>query len=198
MFGLKFGARRKAVEGELVVVRLNARLQPMHRGEHFEEPLMDVLAELSLGEVTGGGTQLSGDDTGVSHCDIELRLPDAGETALAALIAALEELGAPKGSKLLVGDGAAETPFGTHEGLALFLNGTGLPEEVYASCDVNHAIEELDRLMGEQGRFRSYWEGATDTALYCYGPSFAAMREAIEPLLASYPLCQKARVEQIA
>ncbi len=52
--------------------------------------------------------------------------------------------------------------------------------------------------MDGKGSFRSYWEGATDTVLYCYGPSFAAMREAIEPLIAGYPLCQKARVEQIA
>jgi hypothetical protein len=197
MFGIKFGVKKKPVEGEIVTVRLNARLQPMHRGEHFEDPLMDVLKELSLGEVTGGGTQLSGDDTGVAFCDIELAMPDAGETAVAALIAALEELGAPKGSTLIAGDGA-ETPFGSAEGLAVFLNGTGLPDEVYASCDVNHVIAELDRLMGEKGRFKSYWEGATDTALYCYGPSFAAMREAIEPLLSGYPLCQKARVEQIA
>lgn len=198
MFGLKFGAKKKPQAGEMVIVRLNARLQPTHRGEHFEEPLADVMSELSLGEVTGGGTQLSGDDTGVSFCDIELTIPDAGETAVQSLIAALEELGAPKGSKLIIGDKGAETPFGAHEGLALFLNGTQLPDEVYQSCDINHVIAELDLLMGEKGRFRSYWEGSLDTALYCYGPSFEAMREAIEPLLASYPLCQKARVEQIA
>lgn len=198
MFGIKFGVKKKPVEGEIVTVRLNARLQPMHRGEHFEDPLMDVLRVLSLGEVTGGGTQLSDDDTGVAFCDIELAMPETGETAMQALIVALEELGAPKGSKLIVEATGAETPFGAHEGLAVFLNGTGLPDEVYASCDVNHVIEELDRLMGEKGRLKSYWEGATDTALYCYGPSFAAMREAIEPLLANYPLCQKARVAQVA
>lgn len=198
MFGLRFGAKKKAVEGEIVIVRLNARLQPMHRGEHFEDPLGEVLTELALGEVTGGGTQLSGDETGVAFCDIELRMPDAGETALATLVAALEELGAPKGSKLLVGDSDDERPFGAYEGLALFLNGTELADDVYATCDINHVIAELDLLMGDHGRLRSYWEGAQDTALYCYGPSFAAMREAIEPLLANYPLCQKARVEQIA
>ncbi len=198
MFGLNFGVKKKPADGDLVVVRLNARLQPVHRGEHFETPLSEVMAELSLGEVTGGGTQLSGDDAGVSFCDIEVRMPDAGETSLETLIAALEELGAPKGSKLLVGGGDAEKPFGTHEGLALFLNGTQLPDEVYATSDINDVISELDLLMGEKGQFRSYWEGALDTALYCYGPSFAGMREAIDPLLAGHPLCQKARVEQIA
>jgi hypothetical protein len=198
MFGLSFGARRKPVEGRLVVVRLNARLQPMHRGEHFEDPLIDIVKELSLGEVTGGGTQLSGDDSGVEFCDIELVMPETNETALGSLIAALEELGAPKGSKLLVGEEGAETPFGSHEGLALSLNGTDLPDEVYRTCDINHVVAELDRLMGEKGRFMSYWEGARDSVLYCYGPSFATMRAAIEPLLAGYPLCAKARVEQIA
>lgn len=34
--------------------------------------------------------------------------------------------------------------------------------------------------------------------LYCYGRSFEAMRAAIAPLLAGYPLCQKSRIEQIA
>ena len=92
----------------------------------------------------------------------------------------------------------AETPFGAAEGLALFLNGTGLPDEVYAECDVNFVLEEADRLMGEAGKVKGYWEGSMDTVLYCYGPSFEAMHAAIEPLLQGYPLCQKARVEQIA
>jgi hypothetical protein len=198
MFGFSFAAKKKHVAGRLVVVRLNARLQPMHRGEHFEDPLIDIVKELSLGEVTGGGTQLSDDDTGVEFCDIELIMPETSETALGSLIAALEELGAPKGSRLLIGEEGVETPFGTHEGLALFLNGTDLPDEVYKTSDVNHVIAELDRLMGEKGRFMSDWEGARESVLYCYGPSFAAMRAAIEPLLSGYPLCQKARVEQIA
>jgi hypothetical protein len=198
MFGLKLGAKKKPVEGEIVIVRLNARLQPVQRGEHFEDPLGEVLADIGVGAVTGGGTQLTGDDRGVDFCDVELSLTDASESALQAIIAALEELGAPKGSKLIVEATGAETPFGAAEGLALFLNGTGLPDEVYAACDVNFVLEEADRLMGEAGKVKGYWEGSMDTALYCYGPSFEAMRAAIEPLLQGYPLCQKARVEQIA
>lgn len=198
MFGLKFGARKKPVEGEIVIIRLNARLQPVQRGEHFEDPLSEVLSDIGVGEVTGGGTQLTGDESGIGSCDVELSLTDASESALLAIIAALEELGAPKGSTLIVEATGAETPFGAAEGLALFLNGTGLPDEVYAECDVNFVIAEADRLMGEAGKVKGHWEGSMDTVLYCYGPSFAAMREAIEPLLTSYPLCQKARVEQIA
>lgn len=198
MFGIKFGAKKKAVEGEIVVARLNARLQPMQRGEHFDDPIIDVLQDLGIGEMTGSGTQLSGDERGIERCDIEMTLTDASESALQSIIAALEELGAPKGSKLLIGEAGAERPFGTAEGLAIFLNGTELPDNVYAECDINHVLEEADRLMGEDGKVKGYWEGERDTVLYCYGASFDAMRAAIEPLLAGYPLCQRARVEQIA
>ncbi|MDZ7629370.1 MAG: hypothetical protein U5J99_13300 [Parvularculaceae bacterium] len=198
MFGLKFGAKKKPVEGVIVIVRLNARLQPVQRGEHFEDPLGEVLQDLGVGAVTGGGTQLADDGRGIDFCDIELSLTETSESAVQAIIAALEELGAPKGSKLIVEASGAETAFGAAEGLALFLNGTGLPDEVYAECDVNFVLEEADRLMGDAGKVKGFWEGPMDTALYCYGPSFEGMRAAIEPLLASYPLCAKARVEQIA
>ena len=35
-------------------------------------------------------------------------------------------------------------------------------------------------------------------ALYFYGSSFAEMKQRIEPFIATYPLCQKSRIEQIA
>lgn len=198
MFGLKFGARRLAVEGEVVTARLNARVQPIDRGDYFEDPLDEALRELSLGAVTGGGTQLAEEPAGIAYCDLEIVVESASETTLQAIIARLEQLGAPKGSKLIIEATGAEIPFGRHEGLALYLNGTELPDDVYASCDINHVILELDRLMGERGKFKGHWEGSRDTGLYCYGPSFADMKAAIEPLLSDYPLCQKARVEQIA
>lgn len=198
MFGIRFGAKKKAAEGEIVIARLNARLQPAQRGEHFDDPIIDVLQDLGVGEMTGCGTQLTGDERGIEYCDIEMTLTDASDSALEPIIAALEELGAPKGSKLLIGRNGAERPFGKTEGLAIFLNGTELPDSVYAECDINHVLEEADRLMGEDGKVKGFWEGERDTVLYCYGPSFEAMREAIAPLLAGYPLCQKARVEQIA
>ena len=83
-------------------------------------------------------------------------------------------------------------------GSAFSLDGQTLPDEVYEQGDINHVIEEMGRLMGEKGDFRGYWEGSKEVALYCYGPSFAAMRDAIAPFLNEYPLCQGARIEQIA
>jgi hypothetical protein len=39
-----------------IIANLNARLQPLHRGDIYEDPLNRKLEELGLGEVTGGGT----------------------------------------------------------------------------------------------------------------------------------------------
>ncbi len=201
MFGFKFGRKQEeetAPEGDYVIARLNARVQPIDRGEYFEDPLQETLQAGDLGEVTGGGTQLADEPAGIAFCDVEIRVNDLGEQTLTAIAQRLEALGAPKGSKLIIDADGREIAFGAHEGLAVFLDGQNLPDNVYAECDVNHVIAELDRLMGEKGAFRGYWQGSAKTGLYCYGASFDAMKDAIAPLLSSYPLCQNAIVEQIA
>ena len=199
MFGLKFGKPKQIEpEGEYVIARLNARVQPIDRGDYFEDPLHETLEKEGLGAVTGGGTQLAEEPAGIEFCDVEIRVDAVTDETLDKIARRLEKLGAPKGSKLIVEEDGREIPFGTHEGLAVFLDGQNLPDNVYAECDVNHVIEEFDRLMGEKGAFRGHWQGSEETGLYCYGPSFEAMKDAIAPFLASYPLCQGARVEQIA
>jgi hypothetical protein len=91
-----------------------------------------------------------------------------------------------------------ELPFGINEGLAVYLNGTDLPDEVYAECDSNFVYSEFNRLLGPAGKVHSHWQGPTETALYMYGPSFEAMKSRLANFLDSYPLCQRARVVQIA
>jgi len=184
--------------GEYVTARLNARLQPLDRGEFYEDPLLDTLEADSLGEVTGGGTQLAEEPAGIEFCDLEIRLNDLSDDTLRAVIARLEDLGAPKGSKLILDDDGRELSFGCNEGMAVFLNGVDLPDSVYEECDVDHVIEEFNRLMDGKGKYHSYWQGSQETGLYCYGPSFADMKAAIEPFVRSYPLCRTARIEQIA
>lgn len=57
---------------------------------------------------------------------------------------------------------------------------------------------ELDRLIAPGGRVLSYWQGPNKTAFYLYGASFSTMRTAIDGFISTYPLFQKARIEQIA
>ena len=178
----------------IYIAKLNARLMPNDRGEIFEDPLDEELRRLKIGEVAGGGTGLfeSGE---VNYCDVEIQITSDTD-ASSSIIQLMEALGAPKGSILQGGD--HEIPFGTTEGLALYLNGKDLPDEVYQSSDVNFVYSELDRLVDGEGMVFSYWEGPTETALYLYGQSFSSMKEKISPLIDSYPLCQKCRIVQIA
>jgi hypothetical protein len=197
MFGQMFGLFAKSQTGkQLVLAQLNARLQPMHRAEYFEEALDSTLQDLGLGEVSGGGSLLASSGE-VTHCNIEILAPEISSELIQVVVETLEELGAPKGSLLMDASGK-KVAFGTSEGLAVYLNGTDLPAATYAECDSNFVLDEFNRLLGTEGGVYSHWLGAKETAFYMYGRSFAQMKASLEGFLASYPLCRLCRIEQIA
>ena len=196
MFGKLFG-KKKEKPSEFIVVNLNAKLQPMHRGEFFEDPIDQKIQELSLGTVTGGGT-LQSEGGEIENCDIEIQVQSVEPEAIESIKKIFESFGAPKGSKITIDSSGSIIEFGVTEGLALYLNGTDLPPEVYKNSDINHVISEIASLLAGKGTMLSHWQGNTETALYFYGQSFVEMKGLISGFLDSYPLCQKARVVQIA
>jgi hypothetical protein len=178
--------------------QLNARIMPIQRGELYETPLLEALDANGFGEVSGSGTmqQKTGE---IEYCGIDINFFDI-HNGPPFVCQFLNDRGAPKGSQLtyqLDGKDIA-IPFGTREGLALYLNGTDLPPDVYKNSDVNFVIEECNRLLDTAGTLHGYWQGPTETALYFYGPSVTEMKSRLAPFLASYPLCQKSRLLQIA
>jgi hypothetical protein len=181
----------------LIVACLNNRLRPTDRGELFQKPLDEFLKRYAIGAVIGGSTQLA-ENSEVAYGEIEIEVTGAIDDALGVIKTALEQLGAPKGSKLSVPTSRRELAIGTSEGMAVYLNSTDLPAKVYEECDVNVVFEEFNRRLDPIGRIYSYWQGPGETALYMYGTSFALMRAKLADFLATYPLCQRARVEQIA
>lgn len=82
----------------LVVAKILDAIDPFERGEKYDDPLDEVLQERSLGEVTGGGSQLSSDFE-VAYVDLEIHLADL-DGALELTRQTLRKLGAPKGSEL--------------------------------------------------------------------------------------------------
>src|SRR5205823_3464365 len=143
--------------------QVNARIMPLDRGERYEDPLGEALAENGLGAVTGGGTMQS--ETGeIEYCGIDVDLLDVSK-AVPFVCTFLTERGAPRGSKLEYElDGKrVEVPFGAAEGLAIYLNGTDLPDQVYKECDVNAVYDEINRLLGERGSIQSHWQGPAET-----------------------------------
>lgn len=189
--------KKKKPITHFLVAQLNARIQPMHRGEIFEDPLDDELKKVNFGEVTGGGT-LQAKSGEIENCDIEIQISKPSQEVIEIVINTLEMLGAPKGSKLQIESEDREVPFGRTEGLAVYLNGTDLPAEIYEESDSNFVYSEFDRLLDKEGRVLSYWQSPTETALYMYGRSFQEMKKRLTPFLETYPLCQKCRIVQIA
>ncbi|TDB27446.1 hypothetical protein ATCM_07100 [Stenotrophomonas sp. ATCM1_4] len=180
-----------------ITVTLNARLQPVHRTE-LEDAFNDACQLHGIhAEVIGGGTLLASSGE-VANCDLRIRVDDLGGDSVLLIRRLFEAMLAPVGSSISLPGGGPRIPFGVHQGLGLYLNGTDLPAEVYQTCDINHVHEECMRRLEGVGMLNSHWQGPTEAALYMYGDSFDRMHAAITPLLDSYPLCQRCRVERIA
>lgn len=179
----------------LVIARIPEHIEPMDRGARYEDPVQDALAIRELGMVTGGGSRLTA-AAEIGYVDVEMALADL-DGAVEVVQRILEEAGAPVGSQLLFEqDGReVERPFGMQEGLAVYLDGTTLSEEVYAETDIDALMERLSAAADSAGgELRSAWNGPTETALYHYGPSADAMLVALQPVFNEFPICQNARL----
>lgn len=178
------------------VVNLNARVQPLDRGERYEDALIEALDGRAFYEVVGGGSLLLPGGNEIEYCCIDLDIHRL-DAAIPLITDSLNAAGAPKGSFLSYTDQNEQehkVAFGETVGLAIYLNGTDLPDDVYARCDVDDLIAMIDELIEGFGSYQSYWQGPTETALYIYGSSHARLLSALRGVLADYPLCAKARL----
>jgi len=90
-------------EPELVYVFLPESLGPINRGEKYEDPIIEELERLGIGEVTGGGSSL-GDERPdgtrlIEFCGIDVDTDDPVATRV-ALRALLPKLGCLAGTQL--------------------------------------------------------------------------------------------------
>ena len=177
-------------DSQLIIARLYEHLEPIDRGERYEDPLQAVLEAAGLGRVTGGGSQLN-ESGGIDFVELELEL-DNLDDALTTTISALEAAGAPAGSEILQ-DGAVLREFGTAQCLAIFLDGVSLPDEVYADLDFDDVIAQLGDAAGPDS-FRGFWQGPEETGLYFFGADAETMFRRTEPVLGALDIGQNARV----
>jgi hypothetical protein len=176
----------------VVLARLYEHIEPIDRGDRYEDPLDAVLAQSNIGRVTGGGSQLN-ELGGIAYAEVEIELANLDE-ALGVVADALEKAGAPQGSELIdVSDSRTLRQFGTQQCLAIFLDGTTLPDEVYADLDFDAVVTELGAAAGD-GSNRGFWQGAEETGLFFFGPNAEAMFARVEPVLRRLPIGQNARV----
>ena len=79
-----------------VIARLYEHIEPIDRGERYEDPRQARLEQQgNLGRVTGGGSQLN-ESGGIAHADIEIELANL-DAAVRVVAEALEAAGAPRG-----------------------------------------------------------------------------------------------------
>jgi len=177
-------------------VRLNARLHAVQRGDRYEDPLAFWLEQTFPGSrVLAAGTLVSPLGEPLS-CAVRAEVVGEPAEVVVAVAAFLEEIGTPKGSLVVVGD--VEREVGTNEGLALYLDGTSLAPEVYATLDVNEFLDELHESLAGTGSIQGFWEGEHTTAVYLYGASAETMTTAMEALLTMHPLSRGSRLDRIA
>lgn len=76
---------------------------PIDRSKKYEDPLNDFLVARSLGEVTGGGSQLSQPNASgqrfIEWVGVDVEVYDP-EKALPLVIEKLRELGVPEGTEI--------------------------------------------------------------------------------------------------
>jgi hypothetical protein len=175
----------------LVIARVYEHIEPIDRGDRYEDPLQAILDRKKVGQVTGGGSQLN-DEGGIDHAEVEMTLANLDD-ALRIVVEALEQAGAPQGSELRDSDGRVLREFGRQQCLAVYLDGTSLPDEVYANLDFEAVVAEIGDAAGD-GSFRGFAQGAAETGLYFFGPDAEAMFARVEPVLRRLPIGQNARV----
>jgi hypothetical protein len=180
----------------VITARLKAHIEPIDRGEWYEDPLSEVLEKKQMGEVTGGGSAL-GDDFKIKHADLEIALANL-DTALQLTRDCLEQIGVPLGSELIYEvDGEVKSiPFGNRETISIYLDGVGLPDEVYENADFDQIVSEVSETVrsGGAGEYRGFSQGETETALYVFAPSADSTYAALQSVIAKHPLFQNARV----
>lgn len=92
-----------ASEPQLIFVFLPEPLGPIDRGDKYEDPIIDELERLGIGEVTGGGTGMGDEGPDgrreIQSCGIDVETTNV-EGARAALRDLLPKLGCPAGTQL--------------------------------------------------------------------------------------------------
>ena len=176
----------------MVLARMYEHIEPVDRGERYEDPLDAALKNAGLGRITGGGSQL--DELGaVTYADVEIGLANL-DAALGIVVQQLEAAGAPQGSELIDGSTSRVLrEFGGQQCLAVYLDGVSLPDEVYANLDFEAVVTELDAAAGG-GSFRGFWQGPEETGLFFFGPDAEELFKGIEPVLRRLPIGQNGRV----
>ncbi|MFX1237897.1 MAG: hypothetical protein ACFFAS_16120 [Promethearchaeota archaeon] len=176
---------------------INEHIEPLDRGDCYEDPLDEALVEKKYGETTGGGTMQTGseflgkEEKMIEYAGIDVELTDI-EHGIPFVIETLEIIGAPRGSKLqyILDDKEIEIFFGTHEGIAAYFS------PMTSDDDWDYMKKILER-HPDIRIYARYWEGSGTEMFALYGPSKNVLQEVIDDFSKTRLLEDKIRIEQL-
>ncbi len=178
-----------------VYAKIWEAIQPMARGDRYEDPLDAVLYPNGLGEVSGGGSSFD-KQTGIDYVGVDIELASLSTLDLVRQV--LEQAGAPKGSELQFKEEGHSRflPFGVTERITIWLDGITLPDEVYELFSTDELVDQIIAAMAFDpvAEIRGSWQGPSETSIYIHCADAEALYRVLEPLLLSNPSCQNARV----
>lgn len=177
-------------DSHLIIARLYEYIEPIDRGNRYEDPLHAALEAAQAGAVTGGGSQLN-ELGGIDFVDVEIELANL-DAAVDLVAQTLEAAGAPEGSEIRDGDNVVRV-FGRHQCLAIFLDGVSLPDDVYATLDFDQVVTAIGNAAGPDS-YHGCWQGNEETGLFFFGSDAEDMFTRVEPVLRTLPIGQNARV----
>jgi hypothetical protein len=172
--------------------------EPIHkvyRVTKYEIPLASALGAHGAGEITGVNSLMSR-ELEIERVEFEMLLNDADKSVEMVKLV-LEQAGAPAGSELRFSREEKDEiiRFGRKEGLAVYLDGINLPDEVYDTCSCDGLAALISNALASvEGEIFGSWVGRSETAIYLYSPNAENMFSILEPILSGYPLCQNARI----
>jgi hypothetical protein len=78
----------------------------------------------------------------------------------------------------------------------VYLDGIGLPDNVYQECDTSTLEDMISPILESKGlgEFDGTETGPKETTLFLYGSDADRLFAGVEPVLRSYPLCKGACV----
>jgi hypothetical protein len=175
-------------------VLIHEPIQPIDRGERYEDPVFEALESAGLGGPGDGAGSLCSKEGEIEEVDFDVQLGSLD--AIPVVIRVLQERGAPKGSVLRYRHKrkAVEVRFGVTEGVAIYLDGVTQPREVYATTSAQELLDKLLAALDGTAEFRGSWQGPRETSLYFYGDDAEHIFAKVVPVLREYPLSRNARV----
>ena len=178
-----------------VYAKMWEAIQPIPRGERYEDPLDAALKPAGLGEVSGGGSSID-KEHGIDFVGVDIELASLESLELVRRV--LEEAGAPKGSELQFQRGGKSQVigFGVSERVTIWLDGITLPDHVYERFSTDELADQLEAAMAFDpvAEIRGSWKGPRETSIYIHAANAEQLFRALEPALLANPACQNARV----